>query len=165
VQEAWHPVERALVLSEGETILRVLSLVDQVSTGAPATIAIFSGCENFVSKIDRTQDRGWPEWMGPIDFTALKIELLGSIVAISAIQLLKKVTTIGKADTHQLFWYAVFVVSNVLLALSDRLSGDIATKPYTPPGRRAAIPMPDSTRPFPGLEEESPCKHPSTAFA
>jgi uncharacterized protein (TIGR00645 family) len=141
VQEAWHLLERALVLTEGETILRVLSLVDLALTGALVMIVIFSGYENFVSKIDHTTDRRWPEWMGSIDFTALKIKLLGTIVAISAIQLLKQFMTIDKSDDRHLFWYAVihvvFVVSSVLLALSDRISGDIKSKSQAaqpPPG-------------------------------
>src|SRR5262245_15486800 len=117
VQEAWHLVAGALVLSEGETILRVLTLVDLALTGALVMIVIFSGYENFVSRIDHTADRSWPEWMGSIDFTTLKIKLLGSIVAISAIQLLKQFMTIDKGDSRQLFWYAaihvVFVVSSV----------------------------------------------------
>jgi len=137
VQEAWQLVAQALVLSEGETILRVLTLVDLALTGALVMIVIFSGYENFVSKIDHTSDRRWPEWMGSIDFTALKIKLLGSIVAISAIQLLKQFMTIDKGDNRQLFWYVVihvvFVVSSVLLALSDRISGDIKAKPEAPP--------------------------------
>jgi uncharacterized protein (TIGR00645 family) len=139
VQEAYHLVVRALQISEGEAILGVLSLVDLALTGALVMIVIFSGYENFVSKIDHTSDRRWPEWMGSIDFTALKIKLLGSIVAISAIQLLKQFMTIGKSSDRDLMWYAVihvvFVVSSVLLALSDRISGDIKSKsPVPPPG-------------------------------
>jgi uncharacterized protein (TIGR00645 family) len=64
--------------------------------------------------------------MASIDFTSLKIKLLGSIVAISAIQLLKQFMAIGTASDRDLWWAAgihvVFVVSSVLLALSDRLS-------------------------------------------
>ncbi len=115
----------------------MLSLVDLALTGALVMIVIFSGYENFVSKIDHTADRNWPEWMGSIDFTALKIKLLGSIVAISAIQLLKQFMTIGKSSDRDLIWYTVihvvFVVSSVLLALSDRISGDIKSKSNTPP--------------------------------
>ena len=101
-------------------------------------IVIFSGYENFVSKIDHTDERHWPDWMGSIDFTALKIKLLGSIVAISAIQLLKQFVAVQGVTDRDLMWYViihvVFVVSSVLLALSDRLSGDIKTKPEpTPP--------------------------------
>jgi hypothetical protein len=39
-------------------------------------LLIFSGYENLISKIDH-----WTEWMGTIDFTALKTKLLGSIAA------------------------------------------------------------------------------------
>jgi uncharacterized protein (TIGR00645 family) len=66
--------------------------------------------------------------MSAIDFTALKIKLLGSIVAISAIQLLKQFMAVGTASDRHLMWYViihvVFVVSSVLLALSDRISGE-----------------------------------------
>ena len=64
--------------------------------------------------------------MGTIDFTALKIKLLASIVAISAIQLLKQFMAITHRIGPRPFWYVVihvvFVVSSVLLALSDRIS-------------------------------------------
>jgi uncharacterized protein (TIGR00645 family) len=126
VQEFYKLAKDAMVISEAEAILGMLSLVDLALTGALVMIVIFSGYENFVSKIDHTTDRRWPEWMGSIDFTALKIKLLGSIVAISAIQLLKQFMAVKSASDRELWWYAgihvVFVVSSVLLALSDRLS-------------------------------------------
>ena len=66
--------------------------------------------------------------MGTIDFTTLKIKLLGSIVAISAIQLLKQFMEVRTVSDRDLWWYViihlVFVGSSVLLALSDRLSGE-----------------------------------------
>ena len=126
VQEFYKLAKEAMVLSEAEAILGMLTLVDLALTGALVMIVIFSGYENFVSKIDHTADRRWPEWMGAIDFTALKIKLLGSIVAISAIQLLKQFMDIKSASDRELWWYAgihiVFVASSVLLALSDRIS-------------------------------------------
>ena len=71
--------------------------------------------------------------MGTIDFTALKIKLLGSIVAISAIQLLKQFMEIKTASDRDLWWYViihlVFVGSSVLLALSDRISGEHVAHP------------------------------------
>src|SRR5262249_32262084 len=87
---------------------------------------IFSGFENFVSKIDHSGHRDWPEWMGTIDFGALKLKLLSSIVAISAIQLLKQFMSINTVGEREIFWlviiHGVFVVSSVLLALSDRIA-------------------------------------------
>ena len=49
-------------------------------------------------------------------------------MAISAIQLLKQFMDVRTASDRDLAWYViihvVFVVSSVLLALSDRLSGE-----------------------------------------
>jgi len=136
VQEFLHLAARALTMSEAEAILGILSLVDIALTGALVMIVIFSGYENFVSRIDHTTHRNWPEWMGSIDFTALKIKLLGSIVAISAIQLLKQFMAVKTASDRDLIWYVVihlvFVVSSVLLALSDRISGEIKSKSHAP---------------------------------
>jgi uncharacterized protein (TIGR00645 family) len=128
VQELFHLAQKALVASESDAILGVLTLVDLSLTGSLLLIVMFSGYENFVSKIDHSGHRDWPEWMSAIDFTALKIKLLGSIVAISAIQLLKQFMAVGTASDRDLMWYViihvVFVVSSVLLALSDRISGE-----------------------------------------
>ena len=87
---------------------------------------IFSGYENFVSRITTTGHEDWPEWMSKIDFTGLKLKLLSSIVAISAIQLLRAFMDINKTSDRDLMWYViihvVFVSSGLLLALTDRLS-------------------------------------------
>jgi uncharacterized protein (TIGR00645 family) len=130
LKELWHLATHAFTISETDAILGVLALVDLAMTGSLIIIVVFSGYENFVSKIDHSGHTDWPEWMGTIDFTALKLKLLGSIVAISAIQLLKefmKMTTVTAADERKLYWlvviHLVFVGSSVLLALSDWISG------------------------------------------
>jgi uncharacterized protein (TIGR00645 family) len=129
LQELYELARQALVVTEAQAILGVLNLVDLALTGSLLLIVIFSGYENFVSKIDHSGHRDWPEWMSAIDFTALKIKLLGSIVAISAIQLLKQFMAVNTISDRDLMWYAlihvVFVVSSVLLALSDRLAGEV----------------------------------------
>src|SRR5262245_54795503 len=71
-----HLVSKAFHSTEAEAILGVLALVDLALTASLLVIVIFSGYENFVSKIDHTSHRDWPEWMGTIDFTALKLKLL-----------------------------------------------------------------------------------------
>src|SRR5690606_29852022 len=125
--ELFHLATHAFTSTESEVILGVLALVDLTLTGSLLVIVIFSGYENFVSKIDHSEHRDWPEWMGTIDFSGLKLKLLSSIVAISAIQLLKQFMSIQKVPDREMFWlvvvHVVFVVSSVLLALSDRLSG------------------------------------------
>ena len=114
--------------SESDIILGVLSLIDISLAGNLVLIIVFSGYENFVSRIDAASHPDWPEWMSKIDFSGLKQKLLASIVAISAIQVLKAFMNIDTTfDSNKLAWlvaiHLVFVVSTVLLAWSDRLSG------------------------------------------
>lgn len=127
IGELFHLAMHAFTSTESEVILGVLALVDLTLTGSLLIIVIFSGYENFVSKIDHSAHRDWPEWMGTIDFSGLKLKLLSSIVAISAIQLLKQFMSIQNVSEREIFWlvvvHVVFVTSSVLLALSDRIAG------------------------------------------
>ncbi len=128
--ELGHMAMTAFTSTESEVILGILTLVDLALTGSLLIIVIFSGYENFVSKIDNSNHKDWPEWMGTIDFSGLKLKLLSSIVAISAVQLLKQfmaIKSITPESERVLYWlvviHVVFVVSSVLLALSDKISG------------------------------------------
>ena len=114
---------------ETDTILGVLSLIDLSLTGNLILIVVFSGYENFVSRIDPRNHPDWPEWMTKVDFAGLKQKLLASIVAISAIQVLKAFMNMdGVFEPQKLGWLArihlLFVVSALLLALSDRWNTD-----------------------------------------
>ncbi|WP_293854195.1 TIGR00645 family protein [uncultured Alsobacter sp.] len=128
MQEIVHFVMHIFDQTEAEVILGVLALIDLTFTGSLIVIVIFSGYENFVSKIDEADHKDWPEWMGKIDFTGLKLKLLSSIVAISAIQLLKAFMNIKNTSDRDLQWlviiHLVFVGSGVILALTDKISAD-----------------------------------------
>ena len=122
-------VPHILSASESAVLLSVLSLIDLTLTGSLVVIVIFSGYENFVSRIDPSAHRGWPEWLTKIDFAGLKLKLMSSIVAISAIQLLRVFLDIANVSDRELYWstgiHVVFVVSALLLALTDRVgTGD-----------------------------------------
>ncbi len=91
-------------------------------------IIVFAGYENFVSRIDVADHIDRPSWMGKVGFTDLKIKLIGSIVAISGIELLKLFVTVGEPVAQQeLIWkvviHATLVISGVLFALMDRIGG------------------------------------------
>jgi uncharacterized protein (TIGR00645 family) len=121
----WEFIVHAPGSKETDIILGVLSLIDVSLTGNLVLLVMFSGYENFVSKIDAGGHPDWPEWMSKIDFTSLKQKLLGSIVAISAVQVLKAFMNIDTTiDTVKLGWlvgvHLAFVVSTLMLALSDR---------------------------------------------
>jgi len=112
----------------GELIIGVLSLVDIALIMNLLIIIMFSGYENFVSKMEDLhshQDR--PDWMGHIGFSDLKIKLIGSIVAISGIELLKAFMNVANLTDRHLAWmvgiHVTFLFSGVLYALMDRLGG------------------------------------------
>src|ERR1700753_2639190 len=125
----WEFILHAPGSKESDIILVVLSLIDVSLTGNLILIVVFSGYENFVSRIDPGGHPDWPAWMTKVDFAGLKQKLLASIVAISAIQVLKAFMNIDVAfDAQKFGWlvgvHLVFVASTLLLALSDRWSGD-----------------------------------------
>ena len=90
---------------------------------------IFSGYENFISKIDVAKDdRDRPDWMGSVDFSDLKIKLVASILAISGIGLLETFLKIaGSGDVAvsevEIKWmviiHIIFIISGLLLAMMD----------------------------------------------
>ena len=108
-------------------ILQVLTLIDLSLAGNLVIIVVFSGYENFVSRIDTASDEDRPSWMGTLDFSGLKMKLIGSIVAISVISLLR--AFMGVLETHESFdptrllWLIIlhltFLASGVFFALMD----------------------------------------------
>jgi len=138
-QEFLHVVGHIFAASESETILAILTLVDMSLVANLLLIIIFSGYENFVSKIDTAGHEDRPEWMGKVDFSGLKVKLIASIVAISAIELLKafvRITSIGAAPGTAHVWsvadqalawkvgiHIVLVVSGLLFAMMDKIAG------------------------------------------
>jgi uncharacterized protein (TIGR00645 family) len=140
---AW-PISHLLASRESDLILAVLTLVDMSLVASLLLIIIFSGYENFVSKIDTGGHEDRPEWMGKVDFSGLKVKVIASIVAISAIELLKAFVNVGAqfaaaaentgaatswvwsaADTA-LAWkvgiHFVLVISGVLFAYMDKVA-------------------------------------------
>ena len=60
-------------MDETELILFILTLIDLSFAGNLLLIVIFSGYENFVSKININDHEDKPEWMGTVDFGGLKL--------------------------------------------------------------------------------------------
>jgi uncharacterized protein (TIGR00645 family) len=110
-----------------EITLQVLELLDTVLLGNLIILVLFAGYENFVSKIavaDGAEDR--PHWMGHVDSSGMKIKLIGSLVAISVIELLKDFMQEGPFDPKREGWrigiHMTFVISGVLFALMDNMA-------------------------------------------
>jgi uncharacterized protein (TIGR00645 family) len=125
---------------ETDVILGVLSLIDITFTANLVVIVIFSGYENFVSKIETT-DHDRPVWMTKVDFGGLKQKLMTSIVAISAVQVLRAFMNIDQPDNTRLAWlvgiHVVFVLSMLVVVLADRISSPTEHPSESPTSKRA----------------------------
>ncbi|MCV2449088.1 TIGR00645 family protein [Paracoccus sp. DMF] len=124
--EFCHLVQILPVMTVNDAVLGVLALIDLSLAANLLLIVIFSGYENFVSRMNLSAHEDRPEWQGEVDFSGLKLKLVASIVAISGIHLLKVFMDVGKYAPDQIRWmvviHLVFVVSGVLLAAMDWIS-------------------------------------------
>lgn len=127
-RELLYYLPKAMEMTADKSILVVLTLIDLTLAANLLVIVIFSGYESFVSKLDVDAVEDRPGWMGKVDFGGLKMKLIASIIAISAIHLLKRFMEIGKTDgisEGDMLWLVVFhgtfILSGVLMALMDWL--------------------------------------------
>jgi uncharacterized protein (TIGR00645 family) len=126
VQHTVELITHVLTTSGDEAIVGVLALIDLALMGSLVVMVMFAGYENFVSKLDLAGHKDKPGWMGHVDFSDLKLKLMASIVAISAIQVLESFMNVAHLSDRELAWsvgiHMAFVASGVLLAVMDRLS-------------------------------------------
>ena len=138
LMELWRFVLIVPVMTVNDAILGVLALIDLSLAANLLLIVIFSGYENFVSRMDLADHEDRPDWQGEVDFSALKLKLVASIVAISGIHLLKVFMDVGQYDPEQIRWmvviHLVFVISGVLLAAMDWIANHAKSLKYRKPG-------------------------------
>jgi uncharacterized protein (TIGR00645 family) len=136
--EFWHMLLHFNSLTTQLMVIAVLELVDVVLIGNLLLMIIFSGYENFVSKIDvATGHVDRPTWMGKIDYSALKQKIIASVVAISSIELLKIFIDLGTMNHNtsaaemtffqwkmygMIILHGVFVVSGLIFAFTEKNS-------------------------------------------
>ena len=117
-----------LALSEDQVLLGALGVVDLTLSGSLIVIVILSGYVNFIAPVDIETHKDWPRWFAKIDFSELKLKLMASIVAITAIKLLEGYMNVGSVSDRDLAWqtgiHIAFVVTALLLALAERIGGD-----------------------------------------
>jgi uncharacterized protein (TIGR00645 family) len=114
-------------IPEDEVIVGVLKLVDLSLMANLMLIVICSTYENFIARITPGDHARWPEGLVGIGFSGLKQKLLGSIVAIAAVNVLEWFMDIDRnVDNVKLGWVVgillAFAVAMLVLAIADRLS-------------------------------------------
>jgi uncharacterized protein (TIGR00645 family) len=112
--------------AEADLVLSLLAMVDLVLVGSLMVMVMFSGYENFVSKLDIEADAEKLGWLGKLDANSLKLKVALSIVAISSIHLLRAFMDARETPNDKLMWYVIihltFVVSALLMGVLDRIA-------------------------------------------
>ena len=125
-QEVLHVMPVILETGEVDLVLVVLSLIDITLVGGLIVMVMFSGYENFVSKLDVEGDSEKLGWLGKLDAGSLKNKVAASIVAISSIHLLKVFMNVKMLDNEKIMWYVIihltFVVSAFVMGYLDKLT-------------------------------------------
>lgn len=110
-------------MSESDVILKVLGLIDVVLVGGLVVMVMYSGYENFVSKLDIDDNTEKLSWLGTMDTASLKSKVAASIVAISSIHLLKIFMNLENMESDKMMWFIIshltFVASAFFMGLLD----------------------------------------------
>jgi len=109
--------------SHDVVIVAILNLVDVSLVANLVLILICSSYENFIAPIDATARR-WPEGLTGIGFSGLKQKLLGSIIAIAAVNALEWFVDIDQhVDSVKLGWVVgiliTFAAVTLILAIAE----------------------------------------------
>lgn len=128
LRELVESVTHLWELTATKAILMALALIDLSLVANLLLIVTLAGYENFVGRIESGSETR-PPWIGTVDFSGMKIKLMGSITAISAIALLRAFMKLEEGhaiDRDTLLWMTVIhgtlMLSALVLAIADRVS-------------------------------------------
>ena len=124
--ELYHLLSHVVAMAEQNVVLMLLAMVDLVLVGSLIIMVMFSGYENFVSRLDVEEGTEKLGWLGKLDANSLKLKVASSIVAISSIHLLRAFMNAKQTESETLMWYVIihltFVVSAVMMGVLDRIT-------------------------------------------
>lgn len=122
-QQTFFAIYNIFELSESGLVLIILSLIDISLVGGLLLMVMFSGYENFISRIEVKNKK--LSWMGTMDVNSIKIKVGSSIVAISSVHLLRIFVEIEKIPDDKIMWYLflhlTFVISAFGMAFIDQM--------------------------------------------
>jgi uncharacterized protein (TIGR00645 family) len=125
VQKLVSLIPGLLAASYSDIILAVLGLVDISLVANLALIVVLAGWQGFVDPMLSQRGDDQPAWLG-LDFSAVKLKLIGSIATIAAIEMLESFVHIQSLPPTTVAWQLAILLGigtlGVLLAAMDRLS-------------------------------------------
>jgi len=128
IHELWLLIVKIGSIDEKEIMLAVLGLIDVVMIANLLIMVIIGGYETFVSRLRIGGHPDQPEWLSHVNAGVLKVKLATALIGISSIHLLKTFIEMGSANVTsetalwQVVMHMTFVVSALLLALTDKIS-------------------------------------------
>ena len=117
------------IFDETSAVVQCLTIVDLILVMNLILMIMFVGYINFVSKIHPSRTEDWPDWTRHLDYSGLKLQLIGSMTAISAIILLRELIEISHRGYAfesvrvilMILIHITFVISAVLIAWVNKL--------------------------------------------
>jgi len=123
-QEVYHFIPAILEMDDDQLTLKLLTFIDLTLVGSLTVIVMFSGYDNFVSRLDIAEGIEKLSWLGTHDYGSLKMKVASSIVAISSIHLLKIFMNVEQIANDKLLWYVLihltFVVSAFMMGILEK---------------------------------------------
>lgn len=125
-QQIISVIPQIFTMSESGLVLIVLSLIDIALVGGLLVMVMFSGYENFISKMKMEDNQKRLTWMGTMDVNSIKNKVASSIVAISSVHLLRLFMEAERILDNKIMWCVVihltFVSSAFGMAYIDKMS-------------------------------------------
>jgi uncharacterized protein (TIGR00645 family) len=126
IQEVFLIFPQILTISKMNVILAALSLIDMALVAGLLVMVMFTGYENFISKMKLKDTDNRLSWLGKLDANALKLKIAASIVAISSIHLLSIFMDAISIPNEKIMWYVIihltFVFSAFIMGYLDKIS-------------------------------------------
>ncbi|MGD9541316.1 YqhA family protein [Methylocystis sp.] len=122
-----HLIQVIYLENDANIKIHLLELVDLTLISALVVIVTISIYGNFVYKISEDDESGRPAWMASVDFSQLKLNLLTTIVVISAVRLLEVFLEVPQMYDRDLYYYIALhltlVFSRLAMAFSPKNAG------------------------------------------
>lgn len=126
VTELLHLFQHISEITEVELVLAALGLIDLALVGDLLVMVALSGYEAMVSTIEPRDGGEKPNWLGKYDAGTIKLKVASSLVAISAIHLLRSYLNSKDIPLDRLLVltgvHLAFVVSALILAYVDKIA-------------------------------------------
>ncbi len=133
--ELFHLLHEARTMQETDILTIVLGLIDVVMIANLLVMVIVGGYETFVSRLNLKGHPDEPEWLSHVNAGVLKVKLATALIGISSVQLLRTFVQLGtnaNVSERDVFWQVIvhmtFVVSALLLAITDRITTQTSTE-------------------------------------